>query len=148
MCRPPKSYLLTPTYSNSMVPSQVKAEIIYQARRLDSHPSLAIWGGGNEVEASFRWFPDSRDDPQSFTDDYMQVCRLSDLFKPCLAHIHGIPTALPLCASSCNVSRLHMLHCCHEDISPQKMWHVRSSALSKQYALSNTLVAICCCQYK
>lgn len=51
----------------------MKAEITYQARRLDSHPSLAIWGGGNEVEASFRWFPDSRDDPQSFTDDYMQV---------------------------------------------------------------------------
>lgn len=103
MCRPPKSYLLTPTYSSSMVPSQVKAEIIYQARRLDSHPSLAIWGGGNEVEASFRWFPDSRDDPQSFTDDYMQVWTCQTPFKPCLAHIHGIPTALPLCASSCNV---------------------------------------------
>lgn len=54
--------------------AQVRAEVTYQARRLDSHPSLAIWGGGNEVEASFRWFPDSRDDPQSFTDDYMQVC--------------------------------------------------------------------------
>ena len=52
----------------------MRAEVTYQARRLDSHPSLAIWGGGNEVEASFRWFPDSRDDPQSFTDDYMQVC--------------------------------------------------------------------------
>ena len=57
----------------------MRAEVTYQARRLDSHPSLAIWGGGNEVEASFRWFPDSRDDPQSFTDDYMQVC---------LPHIH------------------------------------------------------------
>lgn len=34
---------------------------------------MAIWGGGNEVEASFRWFADSRDDPQSFTDDYMRV---------------------------------------------------------------------------
>ncbi len=25
------------------------------------------------MEASFRWFPDSRDDPQSFTDDYMRL---------------------------------------------------------------------------
>ena len=45
----------------------------YQARRIAHHASLAIWGGGNEVEASFRWFPDSRDDPQSFTDDYMRL---------------------------------------------------------------------------
>ena len=52
---------------------QVKGEIIYQARRLDSHPALAIWGGGNEVEASFRWFPDSRDNPQFYTPDYIQV---------------------------------------------------------------------------
>ena len=53
----------------------MKAEIVYQARRLDSHPALAIWGGGNEVEASFRWFPDSRDNPQFYTPDYMQVSR-------------------------------------------------------------------------
>lgn len=45
----------------------------YQARRIAHHASMAIWGGGNEVEASFRWFADSRDDPQSFTDDYMRV---------------------------------------------------------------------------
>ena len=56
-----------------LCPSQVKGEIVYQARRLDSHPSLAIWGGGNEVEASFRWFPDSRDNPQFYTPDYIQV---------------------------------------------------------------------------
>ncbi len=66
---------------------QVRAEVTYQARRLDSHPSLAIWGGGNEVEASFRWFPDSRDDPQSFTDDYMQVC---------LPHMYGFLTSRSL----------------------------------------------------
>ena len=64
---------------------QVREEITYNGRRLGSHASLAIWGGGNEVEASFRWFPDSRDDPQSFTDDYMQVRRRSQspLFAPC-----------------------------------------------------------------
>ncbi|CAK0764706.1 hypothetical protein CVIRNUC_003185 [Coccomyxa viridis] len=68
--------------ANKAFLDDVRAEVTYQARRLDSHPSLAIWGGGNEVEASFRWFPDSRDDPQSFTDDYMQV------------FVHTIRTAL------------------------------------------------------
>ncbi len=63
------------TDSQCAVALQVKGEIIYQARRLDSHPSLAIWGGGNEVEASFRWFPDSRDSPQFYTPDYMQVSK-------------------------------------------------------------------------
>ncbi|CAL8468004.1 g7542 [Coccomyxa elongata] len=51
----------------------VREEVTYQARRISHHASMAIWGGGNEVEASFRWFPDSRDDPQSFTDDYMRL---------------------------------------------------------------------------
>lgn len=27
----------------------------WQARRLGSHASLAIWGGNNEVETSFGW---------------------------------------------------------------------------------------------
>ena len=63
------------TNSQCAVALQVKGEIIYQARRLDSHPALAIWGGGNEVEASFRWFPDSRDNPQFYTGDYMQVSK-------------------------------------------------------------------------
>ena len=34
---------------------QVQEEITYQARRIQHHASLAIWGGGNEVEASFRY---------------------------------------------------------------------------------------------
>ena len=58
---------------HAAAPKQVKAEIAYNARRIGAHASLAIWGGGNEVEASFRWFPDSRDDPQGFTDDYMRL---------------------------------------------------------------------------
>ncbi len=61
---------------------QVKGEIIYQARRLDSHPALAIWGGGNEVEASFRWFPDSRDNPQFYTPDYIQVSTAPTALTP------------------------------------------------------------------
>ena len=78
--------------SGTSCSQQVKGEIIYQARRLDSHPALAIWGGGNEVEASFRWFPDSRDNPQFYTPDYIQVsgdaCPFSLLFPPCHTHLH------------------------------------------------------------
>ncbi|EIE20788.1 glycoside hydrolase [Coccomyxa subellipsoidea C-169] len=59
--------------ANSAFLADVREEVTYQARRIAHHASLAIWGGGNEVEASFRWFPDSRDDPQSFTDDYMRL---------------------------------------------------------------------------
>ena len=74
----------------------MKGEIIYQARRLDSHPALAIWGGGNEVEASFRWFPDSRDNPQFYTPDYIQVSRYACpliFLAPPYSHIHSVAVA-------------------------------------------------------
>lgn len=79
----------------------MKGEIVYQARRLDSHPALAIWGGGNEVEASFRWFPDSRDNPQFYTPDYIQV---SSHTCPASAAV-----SIPLCRSrslGCQLSTL------------------------------------------
>eukprot|EP00887_Chlorella_sp_A99_P005062 scaffold36.g5062.t1 len=37
----------------------VRREVGYQAARLAGHPSVAIWGGNNEVEASFGWFPET-----------------------------------------------------------------------------------------
>lgn len=33
----------------------VEAETAQAVRRLGSHASLAVWGGNNEVEASFEW---------------------------------------------------------------------------------------------
>ena len=36
-------------------PLQFQSEVRAQIRRLGSHPSIAIWGGNNEVEASFDW---------------------------------------------------------------------------------------------
>ena len=44
-------------------------------RRLDHHASLAIWGGNNEIEVAFGWFPDSRDPDKArlYAADYNQV---------------------------------------------------------------------------
>ena len=96
----------------------MKGEIIYQARRLDSHPALAIWGGGNEVEASFRWFPDSRDNPQFYTPDYMQVSTRTcpHSFAPCILSLwdSGTPTAL-------EGSLLTLMRMSHERYRDQSM---------------------------
>ena len=37
--------------------------------------SLAIWGGNNEIEVAFGWFPDSRDPDKArlYAADYNQV---------------------------------------------------------------------------
>ena len=54
---------------------QVYKEITYQVRRLDHHASLAIWGGNNEIEVAFGWFPESRDPDKArlYAADYNQV---------------------------------------------------------------------------
>ena len=49
---------------------QVKAEVAYQAQRIGHHASLAIWGGNNEVETAFAWFPESRTNPNLFSVDF------------------------------------------------------------------------------
>jgi beta-galactosidase/beta-glucuronidase len=35
--------------------SNVEAELTQQLLRLGSHPSIALWGGNNEIEASLEW---------------------------------------------------------------------------------------------
>ena len=39
---------------------EVRKELTHQARRLNHHASLAIWGGNNEIEAAFNWFEPTR----------------------------------------------------------------------------------------
>ena len=65
-------FLLTPRPGRAR---QVYKEITYQVRRLDHHASLAIWGGNNEIEVAFGWFPDSRDPDKArlYAADYNQV---------------------------------------------------------------------------
>ena len=50
--------------------AQVKAEVAYQAQRIGHHASLAIWGGNNEVETAFAWFPEPRTNPNLFSVDF------------------------------------------------------------------------------
>ena len=49
---------------------EVRKEVTYQARRLNHHASMAIWGGNNEIEASFGWFTPSRTNERLYVADY------------------------------------------------------------------------------
>lgn len=46
------------------------SELTYQ---LQSHPSIIIWGGNNEVEASFTWFPEVQANLEDFQQEYLQL---------------------------------------------------------------------------
>jgi beta-mannosidase len=50
--------------------SEVRQEVAYQARRLNYHASMAIWGGNNEVEASLGWYDASRANRELYSNDY------------------------------------------------------------------------------
>ncbi|KAK9834074.1 hypothetical protein WJX81_007934 [Elliptochloris bilobata] len=53
--------------------AEVRKEVAWQARRLGSHASLALWGGNNEVETAFGWFAPSRDNPKLYAGDYIAL---------------------------------------------------------------------------
>ena len=50
--------------------ADIGVEAHQQVARLSSHPSVALWGGNNEVETSFGWFPESIANPQLYAVDY------------------------------------------------------------------------------
>ena len=50
--------------------SEVSKEISFQARRLNWHASLAIWGGNNEVETAMGWYEPSRSNKDLYSNDY------------------------------------------------------------------------------
>lgn len=41
-----------------------------QVLRLNSHPSIVTWGGNNENEAAFKWFPETRKHLERYRLDY------------------------------------------------------------------------------
>jgi hypothetical protein len=63
-------------YACSMYPAtpfylhEATEEARQQVLRINSHPSVVIWGGNNENEAAFTWFLETKKFPQLYRADY------------------------------------------------------------------------------
>ena len=55
---------------NDLFVTEARMEVHHQAARLIHHPSVIIWGGNNEVEASFSWFDTTREHLRRYKKDY------------------------------------------------------------------------------
>lgn len=74
-----------------------RRELKHQAARVGAHTSLAIWGGNNELEPAFTWFPESRANEKLFACDYAAlfvdvVHRTIKEVHPGVAFIDSSPT--------------------------------------------------------
>ncbi len=61
------SWVLSPVLTLVL---QASLEVQYHAARLSSHPSVVLWGGNNENEASFTWFQETLANPPLYAVDY------------------------------------------------------------------------------
>ena len=53
---------------------QIHAEVQFQMRRINWHPSVVIWGGNNEVETAMdSWFDVAKQSPQLYVADYTKL---------------------------------------------------------------------------
>jgi beta-galactosidase/beta-glucuronidase len=52
-------------YASSCFPLQIQ--------RTSWHPSVAIWGGNNEIEGSLNWYAESRSNRAMFANDYQAL---------------------------------------------------------------------------
>lgn len=118
---------------------QVKEEVSYQAQRIGHHASLAIWGGNNEVEASFQWFPDSRATPSLFAVNFntLFVQAVRDALRavdPGLAYVDTSPSA-GIYSSDPYTKRCAW--CCLHDVpgKPDEAW--KGLALRRQVPLTH-----------
>ncbi|KAJ1458754.1 glycoside hydrolase superfamily [Pelagophyceae sp. CCMP2097] len=51
----------------------VKAEVDYQSRRLQAHPSIVVWGGNNEAESALEWFVEPLTKRDLYVVDYVAL---------------------------------------------------------------------------
>ncbi|KAK2075570.1 hypothetical protein QBZ16_001678 [Prototheca wickerhamii] len=63
----------------------VALEARHQLARLGAHPSIVLWGGNNEVEASFSWSLTTMTAPQKYASDYTAL--FVDTLRPALLSI-------------------------------------------------------------
>ncbi|MCM2451564.1 beta-mannosidase [Agrobacterium vitis] len=54
----------------------VAAEVDYQVRRLQSHPSIALWCGDNELMGALTWFDESRNNRDRYLVAYDRLNRV------------------------------------------------------------------------
>lgn len=60
----------TPACRDPSFLSNVDHELVHQIMRLGSHPSVVLWGGNNEIEASLEWYEETRSNLALFAVDY------------------------------------------------------------------------------
>jgi beta-mannosidase len=53
--------------------AEISAEVTHQIKRLNSHPSIVIWGGNNENEVALGWFPESNTNRDLYVSDYSEL---------------------------------------------------------------------------
>jgi len=51
----------------------VRTEVVDAVKRLQSHPSIVIWGGNNENEGAMEWYKESRDNRSLYQADYVKL---------------------------------------------------------------------------
>lgn len=71
--------------------ANVREEVLYQTRRLASHPSIVVFGGNNENEgAVMGWFAESKSNLQRYVIDYVRL--YIDTVRPALLEV--LPNAI------------------------------------------------------
>merc|ERR1712159_295086 len=53
--------------------SRISAEVKDAVARLQSHPSIVIWGGNNENEGALQWYEESRKKSSFYKADYVKL---------------------------------------------------------------------------
>ena len=74
----------------------------YQAARVGAHSSLAIWGGNNELEPAFSWFPESRANEKLFAVDYAAL--FIDVVHKTLKEVHPGVAFIDSSPTNCSLS--------------------------------------------